>query len=538
MRNWHGNPWAILLTLSLGFFMTLLDLTIVNIAIPNMIEHLDASLDEVLWVVNIYILVLAVLLITAGRLGDLRGQRNMFIAGVALFTLASLACGISQNPAELIAARAIQGLGAAMLMPQTMALIIGTFPADRRGAALGVWGAVAGVATIAGPTAGGLLVAAFGWRWIFFVNLPIGILVLIMAVTLIPDTRLERRHRLDLGGVLFATAALFCLVFALTEGERFDWNAGILASLGGSVVLLAGFLLHQRSQQDGEPLLPFALFRDRNFSIMNFVGATVSIGMIGIFLPTVIYLQSVLGYSSLKAGLVMSVSSLLSIFLAPVAGPLSDRIGGKYILMTGLILYGAGTAWMVAIAEVGTDWPALVPSLIVAGVGIGCVFAPMATEAMRGVPPPLAGAAAGVNNTIRQVGSVVGSAAVGAVLQHQLADSLRTEAGRRAAELPAAYRGQVVAGFSDAAPGGLEAAGALGGGAQPRPPPGLSQQAAETVQRVTAEIFQHGFVAAMKPAIALPIAAVLVGAVACLAVRGHTRTAGHTAAAGAARRAG
>lgn len=519
MRKWHGNPWAILLTLSLGFFMTLLDLTIVNIAIPSMVEKLHASLDEILWVVNGYVLVLAVLLITAGRLGDLRGQRNLFIAGVTVFTLASLACGVSQNPAELIAARAVQGLGAALLMPQTMAIIIATFPGDRRGTALGVWGAVAGVATIAGPALGGLLVTAFDWRWIFFVNLPIGVLVLLMAVFLVPDARMERPHRMDMGGVAIASAALFCLTFALTEGQRYDWNAGIWALAGGAAALFAVFLLHQRRRQDGEPLVPFALFRDRNFTVMNFVGATVSVGMVGVFLPLTIYLQNVLGYSSLKAGLVFAVMSLVSMFLAPVAGRLSDRFSGKYILMFGLVLYAIGNVWILAVADVDTNWPAFIPALVVAGLGVGCVFAPMATEAMRGVPPRLAGAASGVNTTVRQVGSVVGGAAVGAVLQHQLASALRDQAVSRAGEIPAPYRDQVVAGFANAAKGGIEV-----GGARPQVPAGVPQQAAADIQRVAAEIFQHGFVTAMRPSIALPVIVVLVGAAACFAVRRHTRT--------------
>src|SRR3569833_1673525 len=199
MRKWHGNQRAILLTLSLGFFMTLLDLTIVNIAMPSMIDQLHASLDEILWVLNAYVLILAVLLITAGRLGDVRGQRNVFIFGEAAYTLASLLCGISQIPSELIAARCLQGLGAAMLMPQTMAIIVATFPPQRRGAALGIWGGVAGIATIAGPARGGFLVSTFDWRWIFFVNLPVGVVVLNTANSLMPAVRQERRHRMDVG---------------------------------------------------------------------------------------------------------------------------------------------------------------------------------------------------------------------------------------------------------------------------------------------------------------------------------------------------
>ncbi|WP_262403603.1 DHA2 family efflux MFS transporter permease subunit [Actinomadura sp. CNU-125] len=390
MSRWRGNPWAILLTLSLGFFMTLLDLTIVNIAIPSMTEKLDASLDQILWIVNAYILVLAVLLISGGRLGDLWGKKNLFIAGVALFTLASLVCGIAQDPAQLIAARAVQGLGAALLMPQTMSIIINVFPPDRRGAALGIWGAVAGVSTIAGPTIGGLLVTSFDWRWIFFVNLPIGILVLAMAIPILPSHTAGVRHRFDVPGVLLASAALFCLVFGLTEGEKFGWDARIWGLLAAGAVLFAVFAVHQRGRQDREPLVPFSLFRDRNFSILTLVGAAVSIGMIGMVLPLTIYMQSVLGFSALKAGLVMAPSSVVSMFLAPLAGRLSDRFGGKFILMSGLTLYAIGMLWTVSIADVGTDWTSFIAPLVIVGLGIGCVFAPMATEATRNVPPHLA----------------------------------------------------------------------------------------------------------------------------------------------------
>jgi EmrB/QacA subfamily drug resistance transporter len=517
MKRWHGNQWAILLTLSLGFFMTLLDLTIVNIAIPSMIDKLNASLDQVLWVMNAYILVLAVLLITCGRLGDLRGPRTLFIAGVAVFTIASLLCGISQNPAELIGARVIQGLGAALLLPQTMTLIISTFPADRRGAAMGIWGAVAGVATIAGPTVGGLLVTALDWRWIFFVNLPVGVLVLIMAIKIIPDIRPGRQHKLDLGGVLIATAALFCMVFGLTEGQRYEWNAAIWGLIAAGVVLLVLFVLHQRSRQDNEPLVPFELFRDRNFTVMNFVAAAVSVGMIGIFLPMTLYLQSVLGYSALKAGLVMAPASLVSMFLAPVAGRFSDKIGGKYILLVGLTLYGLGTAWLIAIADVDTDWTAFLLPWVVTGIGIGGVFAPMATVAMRNVEPRMAGAASGFMNTIRQVGSVIGSAAVGAVMQNQLASQLKNEAAKRSGDLPPAFRGQFVEGFQHAAKGGLEVGAGQQGIAQ-HLPANVPADVAGQLKQLAGEVFSHGFVDAMKPTMGLPVLVVLLGAVACLGI--------------------
>jgi EmrB/QacA subfamily drug resistance transporter len=520
MRKWHGNPWAVLLTLSTGFLMTLLDLTIVNIAIPSMIDQLEASLDEVLWVINGYVLVLALLLITFGRLGDLRGQRNVFIAGVAIFTVASLACGLAQDPAQLIAARLLQGLGAAALMPQTMAIIIATFPPDRRGTALGVWGAVAGLATVIGPTLGGLLITVLDWRWIFFVNLPIGVGVLVAAVLFIPDVDLERRHKLDWAGVGVATAALFCFTFALTEGQRYEWRPWIWALLATGLVLVGVFVAYQARRQDDEPLVPFALFRDRNFTIMNFVGAVVSVGIIGSLIPITIYLQSVLGYSALKAGLVLAPSSVVSMVVAPFAGRFADRVGGKYILVGGLSLFATGTAWFAVVEDVEVGWSRFMAPLAVMGVGMGCIFAPMATEAMRGVPPRLAGAAAGVNTTIRQVGSVIGSAAMGALLQHQLVTTLREEAAARAGQVPAAYRDQFVAGFDQAAKGGVEVGAGQTGAAQ-QFPSGMPEAVVAQLQRLGAEVFQHAFVRTLHPTLLLPVIVICAAAIACLAMTRH-----------------
>jgi EmrB/QacA subfamily drug resistance transporter len=513
----HGNPWAILITLSLGFFMTLLDLTIVNIAIPNMITALGASLDEILWVVNAYVLVLAVLLITAGRLGDLRGQRNLFIAGVVAFTLASLACGLAPNPTLLIAFRAVQGIGAAMLMPQTMAIIIATFPADRRGTALGIWGAVAGLATVAGPTLGGVLVTYASWRWIFIVNVPIGVIVLAMTFAFIPDTRMEREHKLDLLGVAIATAGLFCLTFALIEGQRYSWNGAIVALFVAAAVLTVLFLLQQRSRQDAEPLVPFSLFRNRNFSVINVVALLVSVAILAFFLPITIYLQSVLGYSAIKAGLILAPMSLIALVLAPIAGKMSDKIGGKYILMTGLALYGLGAAILTEQSRVDSNWAGFLPAIAVMGLGMGGIWAPMATEAMRGVPMALAGAAAGVNNTLRQVGSVVGSAAVGALLQNQLASTLRDEATTRSAALPADVRSRFVEGFAASAKGGIEV-----GPSHQAAPSGVPAEVATKIQQVGQAVFQHGYVRAMHPSLILPIAAAFVASALCLLATRHT----------------
>ncbi|MFE2322584.1 DHA2 family efflux MFS transporter permease subunit [Streptomyces sp. NPDC059385] len=475
MRKWAGNPWAVLVTMSLGFFMTLLDLTIVNIAIPEMIDALGATLDQTLWVVSGYALVLAVLLITAGRLGDLWGPRNLFVAGVVVFTAASIACGLATGPVMLIAARGVQGLGAALLTPQTMALIMSVFPAARRGTAMGIWGMVAGLATLSGPTLGGVLVSTVGWRCIFLVNVPIGIAALVLTYLVVPDVRTGRTRTFDVPGVLLATGALFCLTFALQEGEHYHWGTGIWGLLAAGAALAAGFFFHQRGRQDREPLVPFALFKDRNFSVLTVMVALVSMAMIGLVLPFNLYLQSVLGLSAIKAGLVLAPSSLVSMAVGPFAGRLSDKVGGKYLLMAGLTLYAVGIAAIVLIAGPATPWYAFVPATVITGLGIGCVVAPMSAEAMRGVDPRLAGAASAVNNTVRQIGSVIGAAAVGALLQ-----------GRLAAEL------------------------------------------------ATGKLYADAFVATLHVTAALPIAVVLVGVLGCFLVRGRAKETASGAAAGAA----
>jgi EmrB/QacA subfamily drug resistance transporter len=522
VTQFRGNPWAVLVVVSLGFFMTLLDLTIVNIAIPDMIARLHASLDDVLWVINAYALVLAVVLITAGRLGDLIGLRVMFILGIVLFTAASAACGLAPGPGWLIAFRAVQGLGAAVLMPQTLAILTMVFPPERRGAAFGVWSAVGGVATIAGPTLGGLLVTAFDWRYIFFVNLPVGVAVIALAVIVIPDLHVRRKHRLDLAGVMLASAALLGICYGLVEGQRYQWGTvrsflSIPLVIGAGAALLGVFLLVQALRQDREPLIPFALFKDRNYTLMNWVAVTVMIGMLGVFLLFTIYLQSVLGFSALKAGLTLAPASVLVLFAAPVAGRLSDRIGGKYILITGLVLFAAGMGWAAMIATPSSTWYDFLPGFLVAGAGMGCVFPPMTTVAMRDIEPQAAGAASGLLNTNRQVGSVIGAATVGALLQNRLAVALPSQARQRSVGLPAPIRDKLVAGVTRAA-----SSGAVGSGQSTsfHAQPGIPGQLASHMAQIYHASFTYGYVDAMRPTIALPIAVLGVAALSCLAIKG------------------
>jgi EmrB/QacA subfamily drug resistance transporter len=528
VTKFRANPWAVLLVVSLGFFMTLLDLTIVNIAIPNMITRLHASLDDVLWVINAYALVLAVLVITAGRLGDLVGPRIMFALGIGVFTIASAACGLAPSAGWLIGFRAVQGMGAAMLMPQTLTIITNTFPADRRGAAFGVWGAVAGVATIAGPTLGGLLVTAFDWRWIFFVNLPFGVACLVLTFFIIPDLRPGRRHRIDVPGVLLASAALLAICYGLVEGQKYNWGTitgfiSIPLVFAVGVLLLAGFLLLQWRTQDREPLVPFALFRDRNYSVVNWVSGTLSIGMMGIFLPFTIYLQSVLGFSALKAGLTMAPASLLSMVIAPVAGRFTDRIGGKYILMSGLTLFGGGMLWVALQASTTSTWYAFLPALIVAGIGMGCIFAPMVTVAMRNIDPRMAGAASGVLNTVRQCGLVIGTAAVGALLQNRLVSAMTSQATTRAAALPAQVRGPFIEQIKHSASNGIQVGAGQNGGSSALP--GLPARLVAEIARIGHEVFTFGYVTAMRSTMVFPVILLAIGALSCLLLKEGRRTA-------------
>jgi EmrB/QacA subfamily drug resistance transporter len=360
LERLRDNPWVVLMVLCLGLFMALLDTTIVNIAIPSIIDAIDASLDEILWVLNAYILIFAALLITAGRLDDIFGPKRLFVAGMVLFTAASVFCGLSRDPTQLIDARALQGVGGAMMSPQSMAIILSIFPPERRGAAFAVPGILGGLAVAAGPTLGGFLVTHFGWPSNFYVNLPVGIIALALSLLIVPDLRPARRHRLDVSGVLLATAGLLGITFGLIEGQRYDWGrvysfVTIPEIIGAGVVLMVVFLVSQYLRQEKEPLLPFSIFRDRNYALMNAVAAALGFAMLGLFLPLTIYYQSVLGLTALEAGLTIVVQPLVMMFVAPVAGTLADRVGGKYLLMGGLILFSAGMGYIDWIARVDSE---------------------------------------------------------------------------------------------------------------------------------------------------------------------------------------
>src|SRR5712691_8107375 len=525
MAQARTNPWLVLVVLTTGFFMILLDTTIVNVAIPAMSAGLNTTLDQILWVLNSYILVYAVLLITAGRLGDLYGQRNLFAAGLAIFTIASALCGLSQDENQLIAARVLQGVGGALLVPQTLAILTSLFPPERRGAAFGIWAGVAGLATLAGPTIGGAIVTYVDWRWIFFVNVPIGIAALVATFIIVPDLRPGRRHGWDVLGIFLATGGLFGVVFGLIEGERFNWGeigsyvVTIPEVIGVGAVLLVLFVIWERFQ--AEPLVPLSLFEERNFAVTNWIGASIAFGMMSLFLPIVIYLQSVRGFSALTAGLTLAPMSLTSMVVAPFAGRMADRIGGKYILMTGVFVFAVGFGTLTIVAGPDSNWLSFLVPAIVAGAGMGMTFAPLTTVAMRNIEPRMAGAASGVLNTTRQVGQAVGSAVVGALLQNRLAITLHDQAVSHAAALPAAFRDQFVKAFSSVAASGFQIGTGQNGAKLPAGlPPGVQQQ----LTTLAHDVFVSAYIDEMKQTLVLPIAVLALTAFTALLIRRRVRT--------------
>jgi EmrB/QacA subfamily drug resistance transporter len=534
-------PWLSLLVLCLGTFAILLDTTIVNVALPSLITQLHASLDQALWVVNSYLLVFCALLIVAGRLGDMLGPRRLFTAGLAVFALASAACGAAQSPGQLIAARIVQGIGAAALTPQALVIIRAIFPPQRMGAAFGVFSSMVGVAAVTGPVLGGVLTTYLSWRWVFYVNLPVAATGIALAFLVVPEIRAGRGHRLDVPGVALASMGLAAVAYGLIEGQRYDWGtaaAGITIPeiIVAGVVVLAGFVAWERRHR--EPLVPLGLFRHRTFTIMVALNVVVQFALQSMLLVNSINLQSVLGFTAVHAvhaGLTGLPLTLALTALAPFAGRLTDRFGGKYVLMTGLAVYAVGIAGVAAVASIHATSLTFAPVLLVAGLGMGAIFAPLVTTAMRAAPPAQAGAASGVLNTGRQLGGTLGGAVTGAVLASQLTAAMRARAVADADALPPAARPAFGTGLVQSAKAGLR----VGRGQPIVPmPAGTRPSLIGQLEHLYADVFTHGYITAMGPTLAVSVALLLAGAAACLLLRRHPAPVpGADAAAGQAARA-
>jgi len=499
--------------------MILLDTTIVSIAIPSMVRGLHTDLNSVVWVISIYLLVYAVLMLFTSRLGDRFGPKRVFLAGMVVFTAASLWCGLSGSAETLIAARALQGLGAALMTPQTLSFITHLFPPAKRGPAMGMWGAVAGLATITGPLLGGVLVDSFGWEWIFFVNVPVGVVGIVLAVLLVPDWQPKRLHSFDVPGILLSIAALSLLVFGIQNGQHFDWGTvfggvTITEIIAAGAALLVAFVMWQKYNRN-EPLVPLRVFNNRNFSTATVTATAIGFAMTGMFIPLVVYTQNVLGLSPTQAGLLTAPMSLLSGLIAPFIGRMSDKANAKYLVMIGFLALAAGLGLLVLEAGPDTDPWSLVPALLVAGIGTGFVFAPMSNIAMRSVEPMLAGTASGIFNTSRQVGGVLGSAAIGVLLQARISASMGDEAVEAAKALPQQYQADFVDSLSHAANSANELNDRVGAAI----PADLPQSVAVRIQELAAQVVHDGLTDAAREAMLLPIGVLLIGAVAALMMR-------------------
>jgi EmrB/QacA subfamily drug resistance transporter len=411
--------------LILGFFMILIDTTIVTTALPALMKDLQADLNAGVWVTSAYLLAYAVPLLVAGRLGDRFGPKNIYVIGLVIFTLASLACGLSPTIGWLIAMRAVQGLGAALLTPQSMTMITRMFPPERRGAPMALWGATSGVATLVGPLLGGVLVDGAGWEWIFYVNLPVGVLCLILVLAWVPQLP-TASHSFDLLGVALSGVGLFLLVFGIQQGEGHEWGViwepwqgvGLTAwqFIAAGLVLLAVFVFWQ-AKNPKEPLLPLHLFSTRNFSLANVAMLFMGVAITTFALPVVLYLQTVRGFSPTEAALTMAPMSLAGIILAPFIGRKISVIDPKRLAVPGFFLFSVGMFWMAwLVGHQSTLWELLLASAVM-GLGTAAIFPSVSFTATRDLRPAEAGAGSGVFNTTRQIGAVIGSALIALVMQ-------------------------------------------------------------------------------------------------------------------------
>jgi len=413
-----ARKWWTLVLISIATFMLLLDITVVNVALPDIQRDLGASLSSLQWVVDAYSLTLAVFLLTAGSLGDRLGRRRVFSLGLGLFTFASFLCGISGDPTLLNLSRGLQGVGGAAMFATSLALIGQEFHGRDRAMAFGVWGATVGGAVAVGPLVGGVITEHLGWEWIFFVNIPIGIVAVALTELRLANVAAQDPERIDLPGLAAFSGALFLLIFGLIRGNPEGWgSAPIVASLTGAAALMLAFVaIEARSDH---PMLDLGLFRKPAFNGISAVAFALSAGMFAMFLYLTIYMQGVLAFSPLETGLRFLPMTVLSFVVAPIAGNLSHRVPIRILVGSGLALVGVGLLLMHGIAP-DSDISALLPGFLVAGVGIGMTNPGIGQAAIAVVPPAKAGMGSGINTTFRQVGIATGVASLGAVFQGQV----------------------------------------------------------------------------------------------------------------------
>ena len=440
--------WWTLGAVCVATFMLLLDITIVNVALPDIARDLRTSFTDLQWVIDAYALSLAALLLTAGSLADRLGRRLVFSAGLGLFTAASLLCGLAGSPLFLELSRALQGVGAAAMFATSLALLAATFHGRERGTAFGAWGATTGAAVAVGPLVGGVLTQSVGWESIFFINVPIGIVAIAVALARVRESRDPDAAGIDWAGLVTFSGGLFLLIFGLVRGNAEGWGSTLIVSfLLGAAVLLCAFAVVERRQR--RPMFDLTLLRKPAFAGASIAAFGLSASLFSMFLYLTLYLQNSLGYEPLEAGLRFLPTTLLSFAVAPVAGKLSARLPVRAMIGAGLGLVGLGLLLMARL-DAGSSWTALLPGFLASGVGVGLINPPLASTAVGVVPPARSGMGSGINSTFRQVGIATGIAGLGALFQQLLENKVAAGLSRVPAEVLATGSPQI-AGPSPAA---------------------------------------------------------------------------------------
>jgi EmrB/QacA subfamily drug resistance transporter len=412
--------------------MIMLDNTVVNVALPSIQQDLGADLSELEWIVTGYALTFASLMLVGGKVADAYGRRLIFVAGIVVFTTASLLCGLANSSEMLIGARVLQGAGAALMNPATLSIIAATFPPRERGTAIGIWAGTSALALAIGPLVGGLITEHLDWSWIFFVNVPIGVLGIAASFVFIDESRDETHASLDVPGLVTSALGLFALTYALIEANTYGWtSARIVGSFVLAVAALAAFVVIERRRR--EPMLPLDLFRNRTYTGANLVMLLVALAMFGVFFFVSLYMQNILGYSAVQTGAAFLPMTVLIVLVAPIAGKTSDRLGSRGLMTAGMTLLAVQ---LLLFSRLGVDssfWN-LLPALLIGGVGMACTMTPSAAAATRSVPVDKAGVGSAVLNCARQVGGTMGVAIMGAIMAGEIGDVPTPEAFMRGFE--------------------------------------------------------------------------------------------------------
>ena len=413
----ENKKWWTLAAVSFGLFMIMLDNTVVNVALPSIQRDLGVGLSELEWIVAGYALTFAALMLTGGKLADAYGRRLMFVIGIAIFTLSSLACGMASSGSMLIGARIVQGVGAALMNPATLSIIAATFAPRERGKAIGIWAGTAALALAVGPLVGGLLTKHVGWSWIFFVNVPVGVLGIAASYLLIDESRDETHERLDIPGLVTSGLGLFALTYGLIEANSYGWgSARIVGAFAVAAVMLVAFVMLERRQR--APMLDLSLFRNSTYTGANIAMLMTALSMFGVFFFVSLYMQNILGYSAVQAGAAFLPMTILIILFAPMAGKASDQFGSRWLIASGMTLLAVQLFYLSRLGADATYW-ALLPGLLIGGLGMSLTMTPSTAAATRAVPVAKAGVGAAVLNACRQVGGSIGIALMGAIVAHE-----------------------------------------------------------------------------------------------------------------------